>query len=125
MAKEGFASGKPLAEIAASHTAWKSSDLGLIAESELLTAVADAVRPLKTGQVSAPVRTPFGWHVLLVMGRQAAKAPTYEQMLPELTTELRRSEWQAHLAALLKKAKAATIEPDGKHRPLNLAPAAE
>lgn len=60
--------------------------LGLIAREDLVPELADAVFSLPVDQVSAPVKSPFGWHVFKVTKIE----PGYEPKLAEVKDRLAR-----------------------------------
>jgi len=69
-----------------------ATSLGLSARNELpLPALADAAFALAPGAVSAPVRSPFGWHVLRVgtieAGAQRGIAEVREELRAEIQAE--------------------------------------
>ena len=51
-------------------TAAKGGDLGWLNPGDVVPAFEDAMNRLATKQVSAPVRTPFGWHLIEVLERR-------------------------------------------------------
>jgi peptidyl-prolyl cis-trans isomerase SurA len=48
----------------------KGGDLGWISPGDTVPDFERALNALKVGQVSAPVRSPFGWHLILVVDRR-------------------------------------------------------
>ena len=48
----------------------KGGDLGWVSPGDTVPEFEQAMMKLKPGEVSAPVRTPFGWHLLLVEERR-------------------------------------------------------
>src|SRR2546427_10004773 len=48
----------------------KGGDLGWLGPDDVVPAFEQAMSKLTVNQVSAPVRTPFGWHLIEVLGRR-------------------------------------------------------
>jgi peptidyl-prolyl cis-trans isomerase SurA len=48
----------------------KGGDLGWLSPGDTVPAFEEAMSKLAVSQVSAPVRTPFGWHLIEVLGRR-------------------------------------------------------
>ncbi len=63
--------------------------LGKITRDDLVPELADAVFGLAAGSVSAPVRSPFGWHVFRVQSIEPGKEPSFAEVKDRLTQELR------------------------------------
>jgi parvulin-like peptidyl-prolyl isomerase len=61
-------------------------DLGAVTGGGLLPEVAAAAQTLKPGQVSAPVQSQFGWHVLLVRDLPA-RTKTFEEVRQEIISQ--------------------------------------
>jgi peptidyl-prolyl cis-trans isomerase SurA len=51
-------------------TSAKGGDLGWLNPGDTVPEFDDAMKKLEVGQVSAPVRTPFGWHLIQVIERR-------------------------------------------------------
>lgn len=51
-------------------SASKGGDLGWVSPSEMVPDFEHAMDKLKVGEISEPVRTPFGWHLIEVLGRR-------------------------------------------------------
>jgi peptidyl-prolyl cis-trans isomerase D len=81
----------PFPEIAAAarEAGGNASDLGLSAAADLpLPALAAAAFALVEGAVSAPVRSPFGWHVLRVVAIEPAERREFADAREELRAEI-------------------------------------
>ncbi|MDY7226030.1 peptidylprolyl isomerase [Hyalangium rubrum] len=65
-------------------------DLGFFKRGVMVPAFEKAAFALKTGEVSEPIRTNFGWHVLKVEERRAVGVTPYEEMRGKLEAELRQ-----------------------------------
>ena len=55
-------------------------DLGYFRKDMMIPAFTEPVFAMKTGQLSAPIKTSFGWHVVLVEDRRLAAPPAFEEM---------------------------------------------
>ena len=53
-------------------SASKGGDLGWISPGDTVPEFERAMGALKPGQISEPVRSPFGWHLIQVMERRAS-----------------------------------------------------
>lgn len=81
--------GQDFAELAREHsdgpTAVKGGDLGWFSRGQMVAAFEDAAFGLKPGQISEPVRTQFGWHVIKVEEKEGS----HQRPLAEVETEIR------------------------------------
>ncbi len=53
-------------------------------------AFEEALYALKQGEVSAPVKTPYGYHLIKLLGVQAPEVPSLESLKPKLEDELKK-----------------------------------
>lgn len=60
-----------------------------------------AVVSLEVGEVSAPVQTQFGWHVVLLNDSRLQEAPAFDSVQGELAQELERAAVEAHIEAVV------------------------
>jgi peptidyl-prolyl cis-trans isomerase C len=66
---------------------------------------AEALTGLKKGEVSEPVESKFGWHIIEIEDERDLKAPTLEEMKPQITQRLQQREVKDMVADLRSKAK--------------------
>lgn len=85
----------------------RGGDLGWIAAGNLLPQFAEAVQKLAKGQYTAqPVKSPAGWHVLLLEDQRPFAMPPYDaRMQAQIRQSLARQALSAHMAELTKAAK--------------------
>src|SRR6185436_16816250 len=69
-------------------TASRGGDLGLIAQGELVPEVDKAIQGLKPGEVTGPVRSPFGFHLLKVFEIVPATKKDLKEVAPTLRATL-------------------------------------
>jgi peptidyl-prolyl cis-trans isomerase SurA len=76
--KERLDNGADFAELARAHSndlsAPKGGDLGWVYSGDTVPDFERAMDNLKPGEVSAPVRSPFGWHLIQVLERRTGEA---------------------------------------------------
>ena len=91
-------------------SAAQGGDVGWFTADKMVAEFATAAFALKVGQVSDPVQSQFGWHIIKVLGRRPAAKPTIDQLAPDISKKLAQQKFQALFQQLLK---AATIDiPD-------------
>ncbi|MBA1250041.1 SurA N-terminal domain-containing protein [Pseudomonas luteola] len=70
----------------------KGGELGYAGRGVYDPAFEEALYGLNKGDVSAPVHSTFGWHLIKLLGVQEAKVPSLESMKPRLEAELKARE---------------------------------
>ena len=73
--------------------------LGWFQGGQMVQPFAEAAAALEPGEVSEPVQTQFGWHLIRLEDRRLADAPPLEAVRDELTAELQRQAITDHVAA--------------------------
>jgi peptidyl-prolyl cis-trans isomerase C len=59
--------------------AQRGGDLGFFKKSDMIPEFADVAFALRPGQISDPIQTPFGWHVIKVEERRSAPPASFEE----------------------------------------------
>ena len=78
--------------------------LGWFGKGAMVPSFEAAVADLDVGAVSAPVKTQFGWHVIILNETRNASAPTLAEVRPELEDALRESALSNAIELLREKA---------------------
>lgn len=89
-------------------------DLGYFARGQMVPEFSEAAFALKVGQISKPVKSSFGWHVVVVDGRRQSPPPSYEQAIDDLRQDMAREVVAETLEKLRSAAKIERFGLDGK-----------
>jgi peptidyl-prolyl cis-trans isomerase D len=73
-------------------SAASGGDLGLFGRGMMVPAFEEAAFRMREGEISAPVKSEFGWHVIRVTGVQPAKVRPLAEVRAELAAELARQQ---------------------------------
>lgn len=96
----------------------EGGDLGFFAKDRMVAPFAEAAFGLKVGDVSEPVKTQFGWHVIKVEEKRTKPLPKFEDVKGEIETYLVRKAQQDVILALRDKAKVERLDkPAGAPQP--------
>jgi peptidyl-prolyl cis-trans isomerase C len=79
-------------------------DLGWFGPGMMVEPFETAVVGMEPGQVSDPVQTQFGWHLIKLNEVREAAGPTLEEKRGELSSELQNAAIEAHLKELTEAA---------------------
>jgi peptidyl-prolyl cis-trans isomerase D len=71
-------------------SAANGGDLGFFERGSMVKAFDDAVFSMKPGDISQPVETEFGYHIIRLAGIRAGKAKSFEEARPEIESELKK-----------------------------------
>lgn len=78
-------------------------ELGFFSKGQLVPEFENTAFSMKKGEVSAPVKTQFGWHVIKLDEKRAMKVPTLEESKPSIQNKLGREAIEAYITELDKK----------------------
>ncbi len=91
-------------------SASEGGDLGFAGPGVYDPAFEKALFALQEGQVSAPVRTAFGWHLIRLEAVKAPEIPSFDSLRPELERQLKAAEVEQLFVSAVKQLDAAAYE---------------
>jgi len=94
-------------------------NLGWFGPGKMVKPFEDAVAAMKAGDISDPVQTQFGWHILILRETRIQEAPKLEDIKGELEAEIQQKAVQDVISALTDKATVTRAE-DGSVAPAAL-----
>lgn len=114
--KAELAGGADFAEIAKARSTDTGSganggDLGWFGLGMMVKPFEDAVVAATVGEVTDPIQTDFGWHLVLVKETRIAEKPTLDQLRDELAAEVENAAINAKIEDLTK---GATVTREGE-----------
>ena len=102
-------------ELAKKHSTGPSGpnggDLGYFGKGQMVPEFSKAAFALKVGEVSPPVKTQFGWHLIKLEDRRESSMPPYAQLKPRIVEHLARQKTREIAATLRKAAKIEYVDP--------------
>jgi peptidyl-prolyl cis-trans isomerase C len=113
---DALAEGADFAELAAENSIgpsgpeWRAA--GLVHRRHDGARIRNAVFELEAGEVSVPVQTQFGWHVILLNDMREQAPPALEEVRAELIEGLRRARVDAASTSLMGEAEIERPELD-------------
>jgi peptidyl-prolyl cis-trans isomerase C len=106
--------GADFAELARNNSTGPSGpnggNLGWFGKGMMVPAFEEAVLMLNLGEVSAPVQTQFGWHVITLNETRLKDAPSLDSVRGEIVGQLQREAVDARIAELTAAADVTRID---------------
>ncbi|MGQ0664468.1 MAG: peptidylprolyl isomerase [Pseudomonadota bacterium] len=94
----------------------QGGELGYFSRDEMVAEFSEAAFRLKDGETTqTPVRTQFGWHVIMVIGRRSA-APPLEEVREQLVSQMSQDIMNETVAKLREGASIERFNFDGSAR---------
>jgi peptidyl-prolyl cis-trans isomerase C len=88
-------------------------DLGWFSEGMMVEPFFDAVAKLKPGEISPPVQSEFGWHVVLLKETRSMARPKLDEVRSEIEGELRKAAFDSFVENLTNSAEIDQPEYEG------------
>ncbi len=89
-------------------------DLGFFTKDRMVEPFAEAAFKLTPGQVSDPVKTQFGWHLIKVEEKRIKPIPSFDEMKEQVEAYLTRKAQQDIVLSLRQKAKIERLDEPAK-----------
>lgn len=86
----------------------EGGDLGFFTKEQMVKEFADAAYALKVGEISVPVKSQFGWHIIKLEERRNRPVPAFDTVKDRLAQALSQKAQGDLIADLRKKAKIET-----------------
>ncbi|NMB00189.1 MAG: tetratricopeptide repeat protein [Firmicutes bacterium] len=86
-------------------SATRGGDLGYISKGQTVPEFENTAFSLAVGQISEPVRSAYGYHIITVTDRKDAEGEEFEKVRPLLEDLIRNEKGQADLLAWIEKAR--------------------
>ena len=101
--------GKAFADVAKENStdgsAANGGDLGWFGLGQMVPEFEAAVKGMKPGEVAGPVKTQFGYHLILLQETRESAPPALDTVRPEIENQLRQAALEAKLGELRATAK--------------------
>src|SRR6516165_5030978 len=109
-------SGKDFGELAKQYSqdpgsAQNGGDLGWAERSAFVKPFANALFAMKAGEITGPVKTQFGYHIIRLDEIQASKGKSFEEARPELEAQVRRARATDRFGEIQEQLQAKLAEP--------------
>lgn len=105
--KEKLDAGESFSELAAEHSSCPSKEnggaLGLFERGRMVPEFEEVAFDLGVGEISDPVQTQFGYHIIQVDNKLPAGNQSLEEALPQVMQELRRENQQKVYAEYMEQ----------------------
>ncbi|WP_313055392.1 SurA N-terminal domain-containing protein [Pseudomonas lopnurensis] len=88
----------------------EGGDLGFAGPGVYDPEFEEALYALREGEVSAPVRSEFGWHLIKLLGVQSPEVPSFDSMKPELERELKAQQVEQRFVEASKQLEDSAFE---------------
>ena len=102
--KEDLDAGADFAVLAKEYSTGPSGpnggDLGWFTQGRMVPAFEEAVLELRAGEISEPVQTQFGWHLILLKERRKMAAPSFDEARAQLIEELQNAAVEERISDL-------------------------
>lgn len=110
--------GKDFGSLAAEYSTGPSGpgggDLGWFGRGAMVAPFEEAVLALEPGEISAPVKTQFGWHVITLNETRIVPVPTLEDVRAQLSDEMVRTAVETEAARLRGELGVEQVTPDAE-----------
>lgn len=108
--EDGADFGELAAQKSQDNSSQNKGDLGWFSADMMVEPFANAVEALENGQISDPVQSDFGWHVIRLNETRMREVPKMEEVQTEVEQFVRRENLEAAVERLVGEAKVEKAE---------------
>src|SRR4051812_9641058 len=101
----------------------EGGDLGFFTKDRMVQPFAETAFKLAPGEVSEPVKSQFGWHVIKLEEKRVKSVPPFEEMKEQVEQYLTRKAQQDLVLKLRQNAKIERLDQPAEAKPGEAAPA--
>lgn len=95
-------------------SAQTGGDLGYFSRGQMVKPFEDAAFSLQPGQISDPIQTEFGWHVIKVEDKRNRPLPSFDEVKDQLMASLVQNQLKTVVQGLRSSAKVEIVDPELK-----------
>ena len=88
----------------------EGGDLGYFTKDQMVPEFAEVAFKMNKGEVSDPVKTQFGWHIIKVEDKRNKPVPAFEQVKDQIETFVARRAQAEYIAKLREAAKVERLD---------------
>jgi peptidyl-prolyl cis-trans isomerase C len=103
-----------LAKEKSKDTGAEGGDLGFFTRGQMLKPFEEAAFALDVGEISEPVQTQFGWHIIKVEEKRDQPLPTFDQVKEAIMSQLVQAKAQEVVTGLRDSAAIEVVDPELK-----------
>ncbi|MCC8483680.1 MAG: peptidylprolyl isomerase [Rickettsia endosymbiont of Labidopullus appendiculatus] len=89
-------------------------EIGYITSGQLVPEFENKALSMKVNEISSPVKTQFGWHIIMVLDKRSAQIPSKEEATANITNRLSRDAILKYVADLENKADVKIMLPQSQ-----------
>jgi peptidyl-prolyl cis-trans isomerase C len=93
----------------------QGGDLGYFSKEQMVPEFADVAFKMYAGQLSNPVKTQFGWHIIKVEDKRVREAPEFDKVKDQIESYMMRKAQTDYVTKLRQTAKIERLDkPEGQ-----------